>query len=60
MSSPEVGLSTIPWMRRAYNRACMNFGLHKNSLFSVLLRSPWWVSALAALAFGILVLPNLI
>jgi restriction system protein len=33
----------------------MNFGLHKNSLFSVLLRSPWWVSALAALAFAGLV-----
>jgi len=30
----------------------MNLTLHKNSLFAVLLRQPWWVSALVALAFG--------
>ncbi len=29
--------------------------MHENSIFAVLLRSPWWVSALVALAFGGLV-----
>jgi restriction system protein len=33
----------------------MKLSMHKNSLFAVLLRSPWWVSALVALAFGALV-----
>ena len=30
----------------------MKLTLHQNSLFSVLLRQPWWVSALVALAFA--------
>jgi len=33
----------------------MKLRMHENSLFAVLLRSPWWVSALVALAFGGLV-----
>jgi restriction system protein len=32
----------------------MKLELHKNSLFAILLRSPWWVSAIAALlVFGL-------
>src|SRR5262245_25867469 len=32
----------------------MALKLHQNSLFAILLRSPWWVSGLAALAiFGV-------
>ena len=31
----------------------MKFTLHKNSLFAILGRSPWWISALiAAAVFG--------
>ena len=26
----------------------MKFGMHRNSLFAVLLRSPWWASLLVA------------
>ncbi len=32
----------------------MKFEINKNSLFAVLLRSPWWVSLLAAAALGLL------
>lgn len=39
----------------------MNFRMAKNSLFAVLLRSPWWISAAIALALALLslaVLPD--
>ncbi len=32
----------------------MKFEINKNSLFAVLLRSPWWVSLIAAAALGLL------
>jgi restriction system protein len=34
--------------------ADLKFGLPKNSLFAVLLRSPWWISAVIALVLGLL------
>src|SRR5512134_3751515 len=30
----------------------MKWEMHENSLFAVLLRSPWWVSLLTAIAIG--------
>ncbi len=32
----------------------MKFKMAKNSLFAILLRSPWWISALIALGLGVL------
>ena len=36
-------------------RRSMQFKMHDNSLFALLLRSPWWVSLLIAAAIGLLV-----
>src|SRR5689334_975278 len=37
--------STGSWPRFEHNEA-MKLGMHSNSLFAVLLRSPWWVAGL--------------
>ena len=39
---------------RLFERVPMKFKMHERSLFSVLLRSPWWISLLVAGAIGLL------
>src|SRR5712691_4042188 len=41
--------ASSPGRSAEYNARSMKLELHKNSLFAILLRSPWWVSALAAI-----------
>ena len=36
----------------AYNARAMKLEMHRNSIFAVLLRSPWWVSGLVAVALA--------
>src|SRR5882672_4642540 len=48
-ASPISSIASSPGKSVEYNARSMKWEMNKNSLFAVLLRSPWWVSALAAI-----------
>src|SRR5712691_9543262 len=51
-ASPTSSIASSPGKSAEYNARSMKWELNKNSLFAVLLRSPWWASALVAVALA--------